>query len=490
MKNFRLFALTLVAAGALAFWQFAPAPAVQAGPSVDDAIILPNGAPASFADVIEAVQPAVVNISVSGTRPTTPFRGAPGAPGMENFEDFLRRFFERQSYRPSNGSSVVQGMGSGFIVAPEGYVVTNHHVVENASEIAVTMNDGTRYDAELVGSDPKTDLAVLKVDADEPLPYARFGDSDATRVGDWVIAIGNPFGLGGSATTGIISARGRDIQSGPFDDFLQIDAPINRGNSGGPLFDLSGQVIGINAAIYSPNGGNVGIGFAIPSDLASPIIDQLRTSGRVERGWLGVTIQQVNDELADGLGFEGEAGVLVASVVPGSPAERAGLKPGDVITAVEGAELSHIKELTRHVAATKPEEELAFDVWRNGEEMTLDVAVGSSPDETADLRPSAPQAAGPKLGVSLAEITPEARQRFGLDSDVTGALVVAVEPNSSAASKGIRTGDVIVMVGQAPVDGVDAAIDAIGAVKADGRANVLLRVVRDGSGIFVAVPFA
>ena len=330
MKRFAVLA-ALVAASAFGLWQLAPMPAVSAGPPVDQQITTLAGTPASFADIIEAVQPAVVNISVTGpaapqTRGHIPMQ--PGTPGPDNFEDFLRRFFERQSYNVNSPTPTFQGMGSGFIIDAEGYVVTNNHVVEHASEIAVTFNDGTRLEAELVGTDPKTDLAVLKVESDEPLPYARFGDSDATRVGDWVIAIGNPFGLVGSATTGIVSARGRDIRSGPFDDFLQIDAPINRGNSGGPLFDLNGQVIGINTAIFSPNGGNVGIGFAIPSELAESVIDQLRSSGHVERGWLGVTIQQVDEELASGLGFDGDTGALVASVLPASPADIAGVQPG------------------------------------------------------------------------------------------------------------------------------------------------------------------
>jgi serine protease Do len=414
----------------------------------------------------------------------------PGTPGPDNFEDFLRRFFERQSYNVTSGAPTFQGMGSGFIIDAEGYVVTNNHVIEHASEIAVTLNDGTRLDAELVGSDPKTDLAVLKVESDEPLPYARFGDSDNTRVGDWVVAIGNPFGLGGSATTGIVSARGRDIHSGPFDDFLQIDAPINRGNSGGPLFDLNGHVIGINTAIFSPNGGNIGIGFAIPSELARSVIEQLTSSGHVERGWLGVSIQQVDEELSAGLGFDGDAGALVASVLPESPADIAGVQPGDVIVAVDGDAIDDVKELTRKVAAIKPDETVELEVWRNGERQTLDVSLGRSPSETEEARAAATAESNEYLGLALGELTSGARQRFHVDEDVRGALVTEVDPRSPAAERGLRPGDVVVMVGQDRVANLDEATKAIEAAKTEGRDSVVVRIVRGSDARFVVVPFA
>jgi len=488
----RVFVLILVAATTAGLWQLVPEASVQAGPPVDQQIARISGAPASFADVIEAVLPAVVNISVSGlARP----QANPTSPGANNFEDFLRRFFERQNYPgsreapPRQGVQRVQGMGSGFIIAPEGYIVTNHHVIHAASEITVTLGDGTRLEAELVGSDPKTDLAVLKVEFEEPLPYASFGKSDDTRVGDWVIAIGNPFGLGGSATTGIVSARGRDIRSGPFDDFLQIDAPINRGNSGGPLFDLNGRVIGINTAIFSPNGGNVGIGFAIPSKLAESVVEELRTTGRVERGWLGVTIQPVDEEIAEGLGFDGEAGALVASVVPGSPAERAGLRPGDVIIGFAGTEVTSPKALTRQAAMVKPGTETEIEVWRDGEHATFDVAMGRSPSDPVAARADTHEKKA-RLGISLAELTPEGRERFRIGDAVKGALIVKVDPAGPAAAKGLRPGDVIVGIGRKAVDDVNAAMRAIEAAIEDGRANIVLRVARGGDSTFVAVPFA
>lgn len=492
----RLTLLAVVVASAFGLWQLAPMVSGSTTPPVDEQISAVIGAPASFADVIEAVQPAVVNISVSGpaaaqTRGHIPMQ--PGTPGPDNFEDFLRRFFERQSYNTNGPAPSYQGMGSGFIVDADGYVVTNNHVIEHASEIMVTLGDGTRLDAELIGADSKTDLALLKVESDEALPYARFGDSDKTRVGDWVVAIGNPFGLGGSATTGIVSARGRDIQSGPFDDFLQIDAPINSGNSGGPLFDLSGRIIGINTAIFSPNGGNVGIGFAIPSELASSVIDQLRSSGHVERGWLGVTIQQVDEELARGLGFDGESGALVASVVPKSPAAKAGLQPGDVIVGINGEDVKQLKELTHRIAAVKPDNVVELAVWRNGERTTLEVSVGESPAEAAEARRDAPETK-PRLGVTLGALTPDARQRFRVDEAVDGALVTSVAPGGPAAARGLRPGDVIVMVGQSPVTSLEETANAIEATISEQRDSVVLRVVR-GSGnasvaSFIVIPFA
>lgn len=492
--------LVLIAAGALALWQIGPAPAVEARAPVDPLIQTQTVGLPSFANVIEAVQPAVVNISVSGSLQAPPERGGDNAPMPfgNDFEDFLRRFFERQAFRgdaPGQGQGPdFQGMGSGFIVDPTGYVVTNNHVVDHASEITVTLSDGKRLPAKLIGTDPKTDLALLKVDSTEALPYARMGDSATTRVGDWVVAIGNPFGLGGTATAGIVSARGRDIQSGPFDDFLQIDAPINRGNSGGPLFDLSGRVIGINTAIYTPNGGSVGIGFAIPANLAKPVIDDLRTSGHVERGFLGVTIQQVDDDIAKGLGLESAKGALVASVVKGGPADKAGIRAGDVIVSVGGTAVDHVKELTRMVAEMQPNRDLPIEVLRNGKHETLQVRLGETPSDDATAvaagsgAPSHESARG--LGIKLGALTAEMRQRLGVSEDVSGAVIVEVEPGSGAAQKGLRPGDIVVMVGQTPVASPEAAAKEVEREKSAGRETVLLRILRDGPAIFVPVPFA
>jgi serine protease Do len=481
--------LSLLVAGALAAWGLLPSATVQARPPVDQSV-LTGSLPSSFADVIQGVSPAVVNISI--TAPANaggegPLPVPPDSPFGQDFEDFMRRFFNRQSY--SSPEAEVRGMGSGFLIDPDGYVVTNNHVVGNASSIVVTLNDGTQHEAHLIGTDEKTDLALVKIDTDGPLPYARFGDSDRARAGDWVIAIGNPFGLGGTATTGIISARGRDIQSGPFDDFLQIDAPINSGNSGGPLFDLGGRVIGINTAIFTPNGGNVGIGFAIPAAQAEPIIDQLRSSGHVTRGYLGVTIQGMDQAIARGLGLENTKGALVASVVPDSPAARAGLVPGDVIVGIDGQTVDHVKDLTRAVAAVAPGQTTHLDVLRNGERRSLAVVVGESPSESARAEKPSKRSTG-HLGLALSELTPQARQRFQVPEDVRGALVVEVEPGSVAEQHGIRPGDVIATVGQTKVSSPSEAKAAIEAARAKGGESLLLRLLRGGSARFVALPLS
>jgi serine protease Do len=485
----------LLSAAAFGLWQAVPTTPAEASPPVSHDLS-PGAAPASFADVIEAVQPAVVNISSSGPAPSRQMGPGPGMPFGQQpfpgspFEDFFRRFFERQSAPWQGPGPEMRSMGSGFIVDPDGLVVTNNHVIDGATEIIVTLNDGTRYPAELVGRDPKTDLALLEIDADEPLPHAAFGDSDSTRAGDWVIAIGNPFGLGGTATTGIVSARGRDIQSGPFDDFLQIDAPINRGNSGGPLFDTAGRVIGVNTAIYSPNGGNVGIGFAIPASQAAPIIEQLRVDGHVERGWLGVQIQQIDEELAEGLGLDSTRGALVAEVVSDSPAESAGLRPGDVIVGFDDNEVEDIKDLTRQVASLLPDSEVELELWRNGRTVTVHVDLGENPEDVAVQRASGRRDGGnaDRLGLSLAPLTPENRSRFGIDDGVEGALVAAVEPGSPAARKGLRPGDVILRVGQEAVTGPAEVSDEIEHLREDERASVVFQIARGTGQRFLAVP--
>jgi serine protease Do len=493
-------AMVLLTAAAFGLWQAVPTPPAEAAPAVDHGL-MPISTPASFADVIEAVKPAVVNISSSAPAPNRQM--GPGQmmpfpegqiPGNPSMEEFFRRFFDRQSGSvPQGERPLMQTMGSGFIVADDGLVVTNNHVVDGATEIVVTMNNGSRHSAELVGRDPKTDLALLKIESDEPLPFASFGDSEQTRAGDWVIAIGNPFGLGGTATTGIVSARGRDIQAGPFDDFLQIDAPINRGNSGGPLFDTAGRVIGINTAIYSPTGGNVGIGFAIPASLAAPIVEQLRNDGYVERGWLGVQIQQIDEEIAEGLGLESSNGALVASVVPDSPADLAGLTPGDVIVGFDDKEIEDIKDLTRQVAAVRPDSEIDLQVWRDGKTVDIEVDLGENPE---DLAVKAGVSGGENgdsaasLGLSLMPLTPDSRRRFGVEESVEGALVASVDPSSPAARKGLRPGDVILGVGQEAVSGPSEVVDEVARLREDERPSVVFQVARGGDRRFLAVPLA
>lgn len=455
-------------------------------------VVQSQSLPGSFADLVAAIKPAVVNISTtgrgrSGQFQMPQFQFPEGSP----FEEFFRHYFEgpnRQPRDPNRGQQLpkTKALGSGFIIDPSGYVVTNNHVIDNAAEITVILDDGTQLSANLKGRDQKTDLALLKVEADKPLPYVEFGDSDSSRVGDWVIAIGNPFGLGGSTTTGIISARGRDIQSGPLDDFIQVDAPINRGNSGGPLFNTKGNVIGINTAIYSPNGGSVGIGFAIPSALAKPVIEQLREHGKATHGWLGVQIQVVSEEIADSLGLKKASGALVARVVKDSPAEAAGLQVGDVVLEFDGKEVAKMKELPRIVAATKADKKVDIVVWRDNERKTLKVKVGSGPDAEPVADSGSDQAPDQKakLGLTLSTLTAEIRRNYRIDKKVNGVVVTAIEPGSPSAQKGIRVGDVIKRIGQTKVSTPQEAIDAFD--KASSPV-ILLLVSRRGNDRFVTL---
>ncbi len=443
---------------------------------------------AGFADLIEAVSPAVVAISVKGSATQNPlsmpeFQLPPGSP----FEEFYDRFFKYRDRGNHTEPRKYNAQGSGFIVDPDGIVVTNHHVVKGAEEIMIITKGGKEYAAKLKGYDAKTDLAVLQVETDGELPYVVFGDSESARVGDWVLAIGNPFGLGGTATSGIISARGRDINAGPLDDFLQIDAPINRGNSGGPLFNANGHVIGVNTAIFSPNGGNVGIGFAIPSSMASTIVDQLTSKGHVERGWLGVQIQGLTDDLAESLGLSEAKGALVSSIIEDSPAQHAGMLVGDVIITFDGNDVDEMRDLPRIVANTPADSNAKVDVWRNGKVHSLDVKVGESERETPVEIGSNERSSKGKLGLALAELNDETRARYRVDDESDGVVVVRVVPGSPAAKKGIRPGDVIKMVGNSEVEKPDQVVREVKKAVDDERKSVLLLVERDGSDRFVAV---
>jgi len=456
---------------------------------------LARGTPESFADLAEQLMPAVVNIATSQLMQQSDMPEMPQFPEGSPFKEFFEEFFNQQRQR--NGEEPTRratSLGSGFIIDAAGYVVTNNHVIAEADEIKVVLNDDTELKAEVVGRDPKTDLALLKVESEKSLPFVSFGDSDTVRVGDWVLAIGNPFGFGKTVTAGIISARSRDLEAGPYDDFLQTDAPINRGNSGGPLFNLDGKVIGINTAIFSPSGGSVGIGFATPARLAEHVIGQLRQSGRVQRGWLGVRIQSVDEDIAEGFGLSEPTGALVASVTAGGPAEQAGIVAGDVIVSFDGKPIPTMRMLPRVVAETDVGKAVKVEIVRQGERLTFDVTLGEMPadDELAALEagpevaPSAPQAVE-ALGMTLGDLTEEAKAQYGLDPGATGAVVTAVDPNSAAAAAAIAEGDLIMDVQQRRIAVAADVARIVDEAKAGAAKKIVVLVDRAGDRRFVAL---
>lgn len=448
------------------------------------------GAPTSFADLSERLLPAVVNIS-SSQKMEQPedYPELPEFPPGSPFEDFFNEFMQK---RGENAPSVpAASLGSGFVIdAEKGLIITNNHVIRDADEVRVTLHDDTTIPAEVVGKDEKTDIAVLKVKTDKKLTAVSFGNSDVMRVGDWVVAIGNPFGLGGTVTAGIISARKRDIKAGPYDDFIQTDASINRGNSGGPMFNLKGEVIGINTAIFSPSGGSVGIGFAIPSNLAKPVVDQLVKYGKTKRGWLGVRIQTVTDEIAESLNLKNIRGALVASITKGGPAEKAGLQPGDVILEFNGQKLDGMRQLPRLVAEAEIGTTAPITYWRDGKTMTAKVEVGElEKAETDGLIESGSATGKPSAGVEIttlgftvAGLGDSERKEYEVPEDAKGVIVTKVKDNSEAAEKGLVPGDVIVEINQSPVADAKAAKKAIEDADKSGRSSVLLLVDHQGKG--------
>jgi serine protease Do len=460
-------------------------------------------APSSFADIAEKLLPAVVNISTtqapqkgSAARPEVP-QFPPGSP----FEEFFKDFFDRQQQQQQDQTAKrATSLGSGFIIdAKGGLVVTNNHVIQDADEITVILQDDTNIKASVVGRDTKTDVALLKIETTHPLTEVHFGDSDAMRVGDWVLAIGNPFGLGGTVTAGIVSARGRDIGAGSYDDFLQTDASINRGNSGGPMFNLDGQVIGVNTAIFSPSGGSVGIGFAIPSNLVNTVVSQLKEFGRTRRGWLGVHIQAVTWDIAESLGLNAASGALVASVVPKGPAADAGIQPGDVILKFDGKEINEMRRLPRVVAETPIDKVAPVELWRKGKTLSVTAKVGeleAAEDAglvaSGDATPPKPGANPPKsaeaLGLTLSTITPDLQKQFELKEDAKGVVVTAVDARSSAAEQGVRPGDLIIEVGQEEVAKPADVASRVAKFKGEGKKSVLLLIDRADDLRFVALP--
>ena len=462
---------------------------------------LARGAPESFADLAEQVTGAVVNISASTTVEARN-RTLPQLPQGTPFEDLFEEFFNRRGQGPGGegGPRPPQqrrsnSLGSGFVIDPSGIVVTNNHVIGDANDISVIFSDGTRLKAEIIGKDSKVDLAVLRVKSDKPLKAVPFGDSDNIRPGDWVMAIGNPFGLGGSVTAGIVSARGRNIESGPYDNYIQTDASINKGNSGGPLFNMNGEVIGINTAILSPTGGSVGIGFAVPASTALPIIDQLRQFGETRRGWLGVRIQNVDDPTAEALGLGTPRGALIAGIDDKGPAKPAGLEVGDVIVKFDNREVKDSRDLPRIVAATPVGKAVDVTIVRKGKEEIKKVTLGRLEDgerqQQASVQqptPEAPSATRQALGLTVSGVNEELRRRYSLKEGLKGVVVTRVDPNSPAADKRIQPGDVIVEVGQEPVATPADMTRRIDALKSEGRKSALLLVANaQGEVRFVAV---
>ena len=457
--------------------------------------VMPAG-PDSVADLAESLLDAVVNISTSQNVKDEDKAPVPQVPEGSPFQDFFDEFFKGEGGEGSNQPQTVNSLGSGFVIDPSGFIATNNHVIEGADDIEVNFANGSKLKAKLVGTDPKTDLALLKVEPKAPLKAVPFGDSRQMRIGDWVMAIGNPFGLGGSVTVGIISARGRNINAGPYDNFIQTDAAINRGNSGGPLFNMHGEVIGINTAIISPSGGSIGIGFSVPTELAENIFAQLREFGETRRGWLGVRIQPVTDDIAESLGMSEAKGALVAGVIKGGPVDNGSIRTGDVIIRFDGKDVRQMRDLPRIVAESPVGKAVDVVLIRKGEEQTVKVTLGRLEDgeklagDDADDHPAdeAPVATAVVLGMTVAELDEEARAGFGIAAEVSGVVVTEVAEGSAAAERGVAAGDVITEIAQESVSSPQDVVDRIAALKAQGRRNALLMLAsKSGELRFVTI---
>ena len=463
-------------------------------------IVAPNG---SFAPIVSADKPAVVTITTTMKAQNVSSDDDNNSPFGDNspFDQQFRQFFGQQGIpmphqQQRQQAQRAEALGSGFVISSDGYIVTNNHVIDNAISIKVTLDDGSEVPAKLIGADPKSDLAVLKIEPKKPLATVAWGDSDRLNAGDQILAIGNPFGIGTTVTAGIVSARGRDLHSGPYDDFIQIDAPINHGNSGGPLVDLEGKVVGINTAIYSPNGGSVGVGFAIPSDQAQKVVAKLMKDGSIEHGFIGVEIQPVTSDVANAIGLDKPQGALVAGVSKGTPASKAGIEAGDVITALGSDAVKSPRDLSRMVADLVPGAKQDLTVWRQGESKQLSITIGNNDQgqkqASADDNDKSGSAAQhlPTIGVGLADLTPDVRQELNLSRRDAGAVIESVVPDKPAADAGLQPGDVIVSVNQQPVKSASEAKSAVAEAGKAGRKSVLLLIQRGENQTFVAVPFS
>jgi serine protease Do len=479
----------LSSVGALAI---AAAVAAPLAPKTSLATLVGNAAaaetahtPDSFADLVARVKPAVISVrvkmasddaTVSGQEDDNPGEGTP-------FDRFFRQFGTPQM---PHGRQMVTGEGSGFFISADGYAVTNNHVVDHATSVQVTTDDGKTYTAKVVGTDPKTDLALIKIDGRSDFPYVKFADK-APRIGDWVVAVGNPYGLSETVTAGIVSARGRDIGAGPYDDFLQVDAPMNKGNSGGPTFDVDGDVVGVNTAIFSPSGGSIGIGFAIPAETVKTVVAQLKDKGAVTRGWLGVQIQSVTPDIADSLGLKKAEGALVAQPQADSPAAKAGVQAGDVITAVEGQPVKNSHELARKIGAMSPGSSVKIDIWRNGQTKTLTFSLGELPNNrqaNAGTQDHQTGNAVARLGMRIAP----ASEVSGAGQE--GVVITDVDPNGAAADHGLGVGDVILDVGGKAVSSAGDVRTALHDALSAGKHDVLIRLKSGDQTRFVALPVA
>jgi serine protease Do len=498
----RLITTSTVRAAALALSAIVATPALPVALSLWTSPAQARSGPDSFADLAARLLPGVVNISSSQLLPARNDQQGPEVPAFppgSPFEQFFKDFMDHNHPGGQPGDNPhgedqqspprrAQSLGSGFIIDPSGIVVTNNHVIDGADEITVILQDNTTLKATLIGRDERSDIAVLQVHPDKPLTAVAFGDSDQSRVGDWVLAIGNPFGLGGTVTAGIVSARGRDIDEGPYDNFIQTDAAINKGNSGGPLFDMDGEVIGMNTAIYSPSGGSIGIGFSIPSNMVKTVVAQLRRYGHARRGWLGVRIQQVTPDIAESLGLKEPSGAMVAGVTDGGPADQAKLRSGDIILKFNDQDVKEMHNLPLIVAQTEIGKQVPVTVWRDGKQIILQAKVGELPDDdklasTTPTKPApSPDVAISGLGLKLSAITPENREKFQLSRDQKGVLITDVDSGTAASDRGLKAGDVIVEVQQDEVNTPADVKSRIDEVRKANRKSVLM-LIQTGDGM-------